>query len=155
MSLHDDRTKNTDIAKQVARFERVRKAHQTEVMEDYIELIADLIDTIGEARVVDIAERLGVKNATVTKTLLRLQREKLITSQPYRSIFLTDDGRNLAERIRQRHKIVLTFLCVIGIRPEVAAIDAEGIEHHVSDDTLYVFERIIKNRKIRGAKVVR
>ena len=146
MSLHDDRTKNTDIAKQVARFERVRKAHQTEVMEDYIELIADLIDTIGEARVVDIAERLGVKNATVTKTLLRLQREKLITSQPYRSIFLTDDGRNLAERIRQRHKIVLTFLCVIGIRPEVAAIDAEGIEHHVSDDTLYVFERIINER---------
>ena len=148
MSLRD-RTKSTDIVKQVARFERVRKAHQTEVMEDYVELIADLIDTIGEARAVDLAERLGVKNATVTKTLLRLQRKKLITSQPYRSIFLTDGGRELAERIRQRHKIVLTFLCAIGIRPEVAAIDAEGIEHHVSEDTLYVFERIInKNSEL-------
>ncbi|WP_282187694.1 manganese-binding transcriptional regulator MntR [Azospirillum sp. TSO22-1] len=132
-----------DADRQAANFQRVREAHQTEVAEDYVELIADLIDTAGEARAADIARRLGVAHPTVVKTIARLQRDGLVESQPYRSIFLTEAGRAMAERSRQRHAIVVGFLKAIGVSAETAERDAEGVEHHVSDETLAAFERII------------
>src|SRR6266545_5406879 len=90
-------------------FQRVRADHQSEIAEDYVELIADLIEERGEARGTDIAERLGVSTATVVKTLKRLQDEKLITQEPYRAVFLTDAGRKLAEDGRRRHDVVEQF----------------------------------------------
>src|SRR5688572_16997478 len=81
---------------QAAQFDRTRSAHRTEIAEDYVELSADLIDGMGEARAVDLAGRLGVTNATVNNTVARLQREGLVRSEPYRSIFLTDKGWQLA-----------------------------------------------------------
>lgn len=134
----------------LAGFERVREAHQTETAEDYVEMIAELIEEHGEARVVELAERFGVSHATVNKVVARLQREGLVTSRPYRAIFLTDSGRDLADRSRHRHAIVLSFLIAIGVSAETAAIDAEGVEHHVSDETLAAFERII-NKSGTGA----
>ncbi len=133
-----------DAERQAANFRRVREAHQTEVAEDYVELIAGLIDTAGEARAADIARRLGVAHPTVVKTIARLQRDGLVESQPYRSIFLTGAGRAMAERSRRRHAIVAGFLKAIGVSDETAERDAEGVEHHVSDETLAAFERIIK-----------
>lgn len=134
----------SDAARQrLAGFERVREAHQSETAEDYVEMIAELIDEHGEARVVELAERFGVSHATVNKVIARLQREGLVTSRPYRAIFLTDAGRELADRSRRRHHIVCRFLIAIGVSPETAAIDAEGVEHHVSDETLAAFERVI------------
>jgi DtxR family manganese transport transcriptional regulator len=129
---------------QAAQFDRTRSAHRTEIAEDYVELIADLIDGMGEARAVDLAGRLGVTNATVNNTVARLQREGLVRSEPYRSIFLTDKGWQLARHCRRRHAIVLAFLKLIGVSDEVAAIDAEGIEHHVSAETLDAFERFTR-----------
>jgi DtxR family manganese transport transcriptional regulator len=85
-----------DADRQAANFQRVREARQTELAEDYVELIADLIDTTGEARATDIARRLGVAHSTVVKTITRLQRDGLVTSQPYRAVFLTEAGRALA-----------------------------------------------------------
>jgi DtxR family manganese transport transcriptional regulator len=117
-------------------------ARRNELIEDYVEVIADLIDETGEARVVDIAARLGVSHVTVTKTVERLQREGLVSTRPYRAIFLTDAGRQKALAIRRRHAIVLRFLLAIGVTPETAHADAEGIEHHVSDETLAAFARI-------------
>ena len=76
----------------------------------------------------------------------RLQREDLVESRPYRSIFLTNAGRDLAEASRKRHKIVYDFLVSIGVPPQIAEEDAEGIEHHVSPKTLAVFEAIAKLR---------
>lgn len=125
------------------RFGRVRDAHQREQAEDYVELIADLIDGLGEARVVDLAGRLGVTNATVNNTIHRLQRDGLVTSKPYRSIFLTEEGRKLAESARERHRIVRAFLVALGVDAESAEADAEGIEHHVSDATLDAFRRYL------------
>ncbi len=132
-----------DAERQAANFQRVREAHQTEVAEDYVELIADLIDTTGEARTADVARRLGVAHPTVVKTIARLQRDGLVKTQPYRSIFLTEAGRAVAERSRQRHAIVVGFLKAIGVSDETAERDAEGVEHHVSDETLAAFERMI------------
>lgn len=130
-----------DAERQAANFQKVREAHQTEVAEDYVELIADLIDTTGEARAADIARRLGVAHPTVVKTVSRLQRDGLVETQRYRSIFLTEAGRAMAERSRQRHAIVVGFLKAIGVSAETAERDAEGIEHHVSDETLAALER--------------
>ncbi len=121
---------------------RVRKAHETELVEDYVELIADLIDAKGEARAVEIARRMDVRQATVAKMVRRLREHGLVSSEPYRAIFLTDDGRRMAETSRARHAIVLQFLRWLGVSEETALQDAEGIEHHVSDETLEAMRRL-------------
>jgi DtxR family manganese transport transcriptional regulator len=131
-----------DASRQAAQFARVRTAQQTEKAEDYVEMIDDLINAFGEARVVELAERFGVSHATVNKVVKRLQRDGLVVSRPYRSIFLTDEGRALAAQSRARHQVVLDFLLAIGVGAENAERDAEGIEHYVSDETLGAFERI-------------
>src|SRR4051812_30385090 len=131
-------------------FGRTRSDHRNEIAEDYVELIADLIDVTGEARAVDLANRLGVTSATVNNTITRLQREGLVHSEPYRSIFLTTDGRALAEHCRRRHRIVYRFLRTLGISEEVARADTEGIEHHVSDETLEALDRLLRERGERS-----
>jgi DtxR family manganese transport transcriptional regulator len=130
-----------DSDRRAALFERIRKDHSEEIAEDYVELIRDLIETNGEARLVDLASLLGVSKPTVNNTIGRLQKEGLVESKPYRSIFLTDKGRAVAERSRERHRIVLDFLAVIGVPPEIAEADAEGLEHHVSVETLAALAR--------------
>jgi DtxR family manganese transport transcriptional regulator len=126
-------------------FEITRKAHRSEINEDYVELIADLIDQTGEARPVEIAGRMGVKQPTVTKILARLHREGLVIRRPYRAVFLTDEGRELADVCRERHRLVVSFLMALGLDEATAEQDAEGIEHHVSDRTLRVFAEFIAN----------
>jgi DtxR family transcriptional regulator, manganese transport regulator len=120
---------------------QTRREHAREIAEDYVEAIADLVVETGEARVVDLAKRLGVTHVTVNRTIVRLQKAGFVTSQPYRSIFLTDQGRNLAAKCKLRHEAVVAFLCSLGIPERVAEMDAEGIEHHVSPETLAAFER--------------
>lgn len=123
---------------------RTRQAHLTETAQDYVEAVADLIDGKGEARVVDLARRLGVTHVTVTQTIGRLKKAGLLTSEPYRSIFLTPAGRAMAEDSRRRHEIVLAFLLAIGAPARAAHADAEGIEHHVSPETLAAMERLTR-----------
>lgn len=125
-------------------FATVRQAHESEMAEDYVELIAELIETRGEARPVEIAERLGVKPPTVTKNISRLKAAGLVRREPYRAIFLTQAGQDLAEICRRRHRVVVAFLMSLGIDEETAERDAEGIEHHVSTTTLEAFEQALK-----------
>lgn len=127
-------------------FKIVRDAHALEIVEDYVELIADLTDTEGEARAVDLSRRLGVTPATVNNTLKRLERDGYLHSAPYRSIFLTDKGKALAEKSRERHQLVRDFLIALGVDKMTAEQDAEGVEHHVSETTLAAFDRFIKSR---------
>jgi DtxR family manganese transport transcriptional regulator len=142
---------NGDAARRAERFKRVRDAHQTELAEDYVELIADLIEEKGEARLVDLAGRLGVTKATVNNTIQRLQRDGFVTSEPYRAIFLTDKGRKVAAASRKRHLIVRDLLVSLGVDAETADSDAEGIEHHVSKSTLDAIRRhLAKPRPPRG-----
>ena len=124
------------------KFDRIRRAHQSEVAEDYVEMIAELIRETGEARSVDLAARFGVTSPTVNAIIQRLQREDLVETRPYRSIFLTAAGQALADKARDRHRIVRDFLLTIGVPETVAEEDAEGIEHHVSPETLAVFAKI-------------
>ncbi|HSI73689.1 MAG TPA: manganese-binding transcriptional regulator MntR [Fimbriimonas sp.] len=126
------------------RFQRTRDDHSREIAEDYVELIDDLIKETGEARAVDLADKLGISHVTVSKTVQRLQRDGFVTSQPYRSIFLTDVGRELADAVRARHDLVLRFLVALGVDSPTAETDAEGIEHHCSPETLAAMKRFLK-----------
>ncbi len=135
------------VNESAAKFDRIRRAHQSEVAEDYVEMIADLIVDNGEARTVDLAARFGVTSPTVNAIIQRLVREDLVETKPYRSIFLTEKGIALAEASRQRHKIVRDFLVSIGVPEAIAEEDAEGVEHHVSPETLDIFGRITSGWK--------
>ena len=125
-------------------FKKVRDAHKTENTEDYLEIIAELLNSKGEARIVDIANELAIAQATANKTIQRLQNQGFVKKEPYRSIFLTLKGQELASISKKRHIIVLTFLKKLGIDPRTAEADAEGIEHHVSDKTLKKMEQFNK-----------
>ena len=122
-------------------FRQTREAQRSALVEDYVELIADLIEDGNEARQVDIAARMGVAQPTVAKMLSRLAADGLVTRKPYRGVFLTEAGRAVAEESRARHQTVEAFLRSLGVSPETARIDAEGIEHHVSSETLAAFRR--------------
>ena len=136
------------VSDSAAKFDRIRRAHQSEVAEDYVEMISDLIEETGEARTVDLAARFGVTSPTVNAIVRRLQRENLVETRPYRSIFLTEAGTALAESSRARHQIVRDFLVTIGVPETIAEEDAEGVEHHVSEETLAVFAQITAAGKI-------
>jgi DtxR family manganese transport transcriptional regulator len=126
---------------------RTRQEHAQEIALDYVELIDELIATSGAARVTDLARRLGVTHVTVNRAIQRLRRAGLVTTQPYRSILLTGEGSQLAEASRQRHEVVLEFLRALGVPEQTAQNDAEGLEHHVSPETLAAFKRYTTSRR--------
>ncbi|MCH2488382.1 MAG: manganese-binding transcriptional regulator MntR [Erythrobacter sp.] len=128
--------------RRAAVFERVREANRTEIAEDYVELIDDLIAETGEARLTEVAQHMGVSHPTAAKIIQRLQRDGLVQTRPYRSIFLTEEGHQVAEESRRKHQIVLDFLLAIGVSERTAEVDSEGMEHHCSAETLATFARL-------------
>ncbi|MBM3822816.1 MAG: manganese-binding transcriptional regulator MntR [Verrucomicrobia bacterium] len=123
-----------------ARHRKTRRDNASEVAEDYVEAIAGLLQAHGEARGVDLARHFGVSPVTVIHTIARLKKSGLVRNEPYRAIFLTDKGRQLAIHCQKRHELVSAFLCALGVPAPVADQDAEGIEHHVSAETLAAFK---------------
>jgi len=128
---------------QALRFGRARTARSSALQEDYVELIADLMAAHGEARATDIAKRMGVTHPTALKCITRLKREGLVTSRPYRGIFLTEAGQALAQRVRARHRLMVEVLLALGVPGEAAEADAEGMEHYASEATLAAFSRFL------------
>ena len=139
-------TQLVNVEEHVEGFRQVREAHRRELIDDYVELISDLIIEVGEARQVDMAARLGVSQPTVAKMLKRLASVGLIEMIPWRGVFLTTEGERLAQESRERHQIVENFLLMLGISPEIARRDAEGMEHHVSKETLEAFSRFTQQQ---------
>ena len=126
--------------RKINNFLESRNSHSDENAEDYLELINDLLNNKGEARIVDIATQLSITQATVSKTIQRLQKQGYIEKLPYRSIFLTPRGQAIAYRSKKRHNTVYNFLVKLGVAKKIAKKDAEGMEHHVSRETLKKFE---------------
>jgi len=120
-----------------------RRDHALEGLEDYVEAIALISSQEGEARVVSLALQMGVSHVAVIKMISKLQKEGYVNSKPYRAIFLTEKGKRLAERVRKRHELVVLFLKALGVSAGVAERDAEGIEHHVSSETMRAFQRYL------------
>jgi len=131
---------------QALRFGKARSARSVALLEDYVELIADLLAANGEARATDVARRLGVTHPTALKSIARLKREGLVTARPYRGIFLTEAGHELAHRVRARHRLMVKLLMAVGVSAEAAEADAEGMEHHASAATLEAFARFLAGR---------
>ena len=128
-------------------FKKVRNAHTNENTEDYLELIGDLLNQNGEARIVDIAEKLDIAQATANKTIKRLVSQGYLKKEPYRSIFLTLKGQVIASNSRKKHRIVYNFLKNLGLDHNTASTDSEGIEHHVSKKTLSKMEKFNRLKK--------
>lgn len=144
--MSEEKAPEADNAPEAERFNQARTAQAQALLEDYTELIDDLLQEHGEARVTDIARRLGVTHPTATKAVARLKREGLAVSRPYRGVFLTEEGADMAARVRARHRVVVDVLMAIGVPAEAAEMDAEGIEHYVSDTTLAAFEDFLREK---------
>ena len=121
--------------------ERTRRDHATELTQDYVEAIAELIQQTGECRVRDLAKRFAVSHVTVNRAIARMKRDGFVDTQPYAPVTLTNLGNTLAEFSERRHRIVFHFLRALGVSERTAAIDSEGIEHHVSEETLQLMEQ--------------
>ncbi len=126
--------------------QRTRRDHSTETAEDYVEAVFEILEQREVCRLVDLANYFAVSHVTANRIVARLQKEGLLLTRPYQPIELTQPGRLLAMRCRERHEIVFQFLLSLGVDETTAAIDAEGIEHHVSRETLERFKANIRNR---------
>jgi len=112
-------------------------------VEDYLEVVYELIQKKGYARSADIAELLGVKSPSVTVMLQKLHAKGFIVYERYRGLTLTSNGERLARTIQQKHLTILKFLCIMGIEEKIAKSDAEGIEHHVHKNTIDRIRRFV------------
>ena len=126
------------------RFSHTRAQHASEMAEDYVEAVQELIDSKGECRVQNLARHFNVSHVTVSRTVGRLQKDGLLETAPYKPITLTTKGRKLADRVKKRHKVVFEFLLALGVDEKTAQIDSEGIEHHVSKKTLSAMKKFLR-----------
>ena len=126
-----------------ARHRRTRTDHASESAEDYVEAIGEIITAQGVCRVEDLRKHFSVTHVTVSRILQRLDREGLVRKEAYRPVTLTKKGKKLADSSRARHQLVIAFLVKLGVSQKNAEIDAEGIEHHVSKETLDVMRRFV------------
>ncbi len=139
------------------RLESIRGAHnsqkmsRTTRMEDYLEVIYELIEHKGYATTVDISNYLNVSSPSVTKMLQRLNDSGHINYEKYRGISLTESGTAVAENIHERHGVLAEFLKMIGVEEETANRDAEGIEHHLHPESLTKLEEFIRLVKSQGS----
>ena len=113
---------------------RTRADHATELAEDYVEAVAEVIEATGICRIKDLADRFGVSHVTASRTVSRLQKAGLAVTAPHAPVELTARGRRLAEECKEKHETVYQFLRALGVSQATAATDTEGIEHHVSKE---------------------
>ena len=131
----------SDKGKDNSHYLTIRNQNKNEMLEDYVEAIQDILKNKGDVKNGDLAQHFGVSQATVNKNLKRLISFKLAKSEPYRSIFLTEKGEKLATQSKQKHEIVYNFLIKLGASRKTAENDSEGIEHHVSEETLKLMKK--------------
>jgi Mn-dependent DtxR family transcriptional regulator len=121
-----------------------KPAARTRAVEDYLEQIHNLIELKGYARVVDIAANLGISQASVTAMIQKLDAEGFLVYERYRGVVLTDQGRAVGQAIAHRHDVLSRLLASFGVDPETAHRDVEGMEHHISRQTLQVLTLILE-----------
>ncbi len=143
---------SSSSVRQAESFRRSRKDRALEIVQDYVEAIAELAVELGEVRVVDLARRMGVTHVTVNHTITRLQAAGYVSMQPYQAIFLTRPGEKLARECKERHATVVAFLRSLGVPEKTAEMDAEGIEHHVSRQTLAAFRASLRKQASYSAR---
>ena len=131
---------------------KTREDHATEIAEDYVELIAELIRTQGTCRVTELARRMGVSHVTASRTVGRLVTAGLAETRPHQPVELTPQGKRMAAAARARHEVVFEFLKHLGVSERIATSDAEGIEHHCSPETLTAMKHFIESETTRSTQ---
>ncbi|MFO0941929.1 MAG: manganese-binding transcriptional regulator MntR [Pirellulales bacterium] len=126
---------------------KTRTDHSVEMAEDYVEAIQDAIDSQGRCRAVDLAKKFCVSQVTVNRTIGRLVRDGFVLTEPYGPLELTPAGKRLAKASKQRHAMVYELLLAIGVDPETAQIDSEGMEHHASPKTIQAIKLFLEQSK--------
>lgn len=144
--------KASDVRGDAARFASTRAAHRDETASDYVEAIAQLGSHGREVRVTDLAKMMGVSHVTVVRIVARLRSLGLVSRTRGKPMTLTPAGEALAKWSRERHEVVLEFLKVIGVPLRQAEIDAEGIEHHVSEATVLAMRAEIARQSSEGVR---
>ena len=140
----DDYISKKDKENRENRLDLIRKAHnekkedeiRTDRMEDYLEVIYELIQQKGYATTADISKYLNVSSPSVTKMVKKLDENHYLIYEKYRGLKLTEAGINIAQNIREKHSLFAEFLKMIGVEDDVAHLDAEGIEHHLHPQTI-------------------
>ncbi len=119
-----------------------RRTSGSTAMDDYLEQILHLIEEKGYARAVDVSKKLNISQASVTNMLQRLDAEGLVKHEKYRGTVLTEEGRRIAQAIVERHVTLTRFLRLFDLDEETIYHDVEGMEHHVSKQTLKVIRAV-------------
>lgn len=140
--------KKADYEKRAEHFKQTRQNRLIEVVEDYTELINDLIQTNGQARVCDIARQLGVSHVSVLKTIKKLIRDGYVTKNAANEILLTRQGKELASFSKKKHLVLTEFLLKLGVPEQIVATDVEGIEHYISPETLDAIHNHMQKAKL-------
>lgn len=136
-------------SKNSKRLDSIKAAHQSERtqsssrMEDYLEIISELVELKGYANTLDISRYMGVSAPSVTKMLQRLDENEFLEYEKYHGINLTAKGKQIAEGIRQKHRILLEFFEILGIEYNTANQDTEGIEHHLNPKTIKQLRKFV------------
>ena len=132
------------------RLESIKAAHESEKtisvsdrVEDYLEVISELVDMKGYAATLDVSRYMNVSAPSVTKMLKKLDAEGFIEYEKYYGINLTDKGQRIADNIKQKHGILLEFFEILGIGKDIANQDAEGIEHHLNPKTIRQIRKFV------------
>ena len=128
-----------------AGFSRTRADHAIEILEDYTEAIAQITKENGKCRVMDLARYFGVSHVSVIQVLQRLKANNFIENGTHKPICLTEEGRALAHECAIRHGVVLQFLLKLGVSEKNALLDSEGLEHHISSETLDCMKKFIES----------
>ncbi len=141
-------------SKKSNRLEAIRDAHsieahssRTDRMEDYLEVIYELVQEKGYATTIDISEYLNVSSPSVTKMVQRLDESGHLNYEKYRGIVLTEEGTSIAKSMHEKHNLLVEFLKMIGVKDDIANSDAEGIEHHLHPETLKKLEDFVNALK--------
>lgn len=145
------------------RLDYIRSAHnekkenelRTDRMEDYLEVIYELIQQKGYATTADISKYLNVSSPSVTKMVKKLGENRYLVYEKYRGLSLTTEGIHIAKNMQEKHSLFVEFLKIIGVDDETAHIDAEGIEHHLHPQTIRKLERFIMVLKKRDSKLIK
>lgn len=122
-------------------FKETRIQRLQEIAEDYTEMIAELISAKGKARVCDLAKQMGISHVSVLKSIKKLIRDGYLIKNTDGLIELTPKGLQTANFSKKKHQILSEFLLKLGIPEYIVATDVEGIEHHISSETLQALER--------------
>ena len=131
--------------KAAARHDRVRRQHSDELAEDYVEASDALLEKSGQARVTDLQGIFGVSHVSVIRALKRIEERELIERTDASGWQLTETGKAMAVASASRHALVVRFLSALGVGDAQAEADAEGMEHHISQETLKAMERFLKS----------